>query len=181
MKLINNYKPNDRFACLDFETANGYRNSVCSVGLVIVDNLTITEKFYSFVNPMTKYFNKYCVDAHGLTYDDVKNSPTFDVIWKDVDNMIGDSPIVAHNAAFERSCINACGDLFGTKTNYKYVCTYKNAKKIFTELDSYKLNVICESYNIPLKNHHNALEDAEACAKILIKLLEKNKKVYYDD
>ena len=165
MKLINNYKPNDRFACLDFETANGYRNSVCSVGLVIVDNLTITEKFYSFVNPMTKYFNKYCVD----------------VIWKDVDSMIGDSPIVAHNAAFERSCINACGDLFGTKTNYKYVCTYKNAKKIFTELDSYKLNVICESYNIPLKNHHNALEDAEACAKILIKLLEKNKNVYYDD
>lgn len=171
----------NRYACLDFETANGHRDSVCSVGLVIVDNMKIVEKYYSYVNPMTKYFNKYCVDAHGLSYDDVKNSPTFDVIWEDVDKLIGNSPIVAHNAAFERSCINACGDSFGTNTDYKYICTYKNSKKIFTDLSSYKLNNICESYNIPLKNHHNALEDAEACAKILIKLIETNKKLYYDE
>lgn len=181
MKMISKNNNDNRYACLDFETANGYRDSVCSVGLVIIENMIITEKFYSFVNPMTKYFNKYCVNAHGLTYDDVKNSPTFDVVWNDVDKLIGDSPIVAHNAAFERSCINACGDSFGTNTNYRYICTYKNSKKIFTELKSYKLNNICESYNIPLKNHHNALEDAEACAKILIKLLEKNKKIYYDE
>lgn len=180
MKRINSVDKHGRYACLDFETANGYRDSVCSVGLVIVDNLKITDKFYSFVNPMTQYFNKYCVDAHGLTYEDVKNSPTFDVVWEDVDNMINGCPIVSHNAAFERSCINACGDTFGTNTDYKYICTYKNSKKILNGLSSYKLNVVCESCGINLKNHHNALEDAEACAKILINLINKNKTLYYD-
>ena len=34
-------KTNNRFAVIDFETANGYRETVCSVGVVIVENLSL--------------------------------------------------------------------------------------------------------------------------------------------
>ena len=101
-------KTNNRFAVIDFETANGYRETVCSVGVVIVEDCKIVDKFYSLINPQTKYFEKHCVAAHGLRYNDVKNSPKFSEVWEKVDKMIGNSPIVAHNAAFEKSCINAC-------------------------------------------------------------------------
>lgn len=70
-------KTNNRFAVIDFETANGYRETVCSVGVVIVENCKIVDKFYSLINPQTKYFEKHCVAAHGLQYKDVKNSLNF--------------------------------------------------------------------------------------------------------
>ena len=40
-------KTNNRFAVIDFETANGYRETVCSVGVVIIENCKIVDKFYS--------------------------------------------------------------------------------------------------------------------------------------
>ena len=40
------------FVALDFETANGKRTSICSVGMVKVINNQITESFYTLVNPL---------------------------------------------------------------------------------------------------------------------------------
>lgn len=169
-------KTNNRFICLDFETANPCRDSVCSIGFVIVENNKITEKFYTLINPMTTYFNKYCVATHGITYKDVVCAPSFEEIWEHIDKIIGDSPIVAHNVPFEKSCLKACSDKFGTNADYKYICTLKLSRKVYKEMKSHKLNLVCEACGFKLKNHHNALADAEACAKILIDFM-KNKKV----
>ena len=38
------------FIALDFETANGKRTSICSVGMVKVVNNEIVESFYTLVN-----------------------------------------------------------------------------------------------------------------------------------
>lgn len=39
------------FAAIDFETANGKRTSVCSVGVVIVRNGKIVKKIYRLIRP----------------------------------------------------------------------------------------------------------------------------------
>lgn len=39
------------FVAIDFETANGRRSSVCSVGIVIVRGGEIVDKFYSLIQP----------------------------------------------------------------------------------------------------------------------------------
>ncbi|VBB44245.1 Exonuclease (fragment) [uncultured Paludibacter sp.] len=39
------------FAAIDFETANEYRTSVCSVGIVVVRDGIITDTFYSLSVP----------------------------------------------------------------------------------------------------------------------------------
>ena len=43
------------FAAIDFETANYDRSSVCSVGVVIVRNGEIVDKFYSLIQPEPNY------------------------------------------------------------------------------------------------------------------------------
>ena len=42
----------ERFAAIDFETANGQRSSVCSVGIVLVENGEITDSIYSLIRPV---------------------------------------------------------------------------------------------------------------------------------
>ena len=39
------------FAALDFETANGERTSVCSVGVVVVRDGQVADTFYSLIQP----------------------------------------------------------------------------------------------------------------------------------
>lgn len=45
------------FVAIDFETANGRRSSVCSVGIVIVRGGEIVDKFYSLIQPAPNYYN----------------------------------------------------------------------------------------------------------------------------
>lgn len=47
----------DAFVALDFETANGKRTSICSVGMVKVIDSQITETFHTLVNPQD-YFSQ---------------------------------------------------------------------------------------------------------------------------
>ena len=44
------------FAAIDFETANGQRSSVCSVGIVIVRNGVVADSFYSLIRPEPNYY-----------------------------------------------------------------------------------------------------------------------------
>lgn len=47
------------FAAIDFETANECRSSVCSVGVVIVKDSKVVDKFYSLIHPIPDYLF-YC-------------------------------------------------------------------------------------------------------------------------
>ena len=54
------------FVAIDFETANGKRSSICSVGAVVVKNGEIVDSFYSLVKPTPNYYAWFCQEVHGL-------------------------------------------------------------------------------------------------------------------
>ena len=58
------------FAAIDFETANHYPTSVCSVGVVVVRNGEVTEKFYSLIKPEPEFYSYWNTRVHGLTMND---------------------------------------------------------------------------------------------------------------
>ena len=47
------------FAAIDFETANGERSSVCSVGIVIVKDGVVREKIYRLIRPFPNYYSYF--------------------------------------------------------------------------------------------------------------------------
>ena len=55
------------FAAIDFETANGKRTSVCSVGIVIVKGGKIVNKIYRLIRPAPNYYTQWTTAIHGLT------------------------------------------------------------------------------------------------------------------
>ena len=170
-KLIKN-----RFIALDFETLNEWRASVISIGIIVIEDNKIKTKKYYTVCPPSKDENYYCVQTHGLHYDDVKDSPDFPTIWNEIDEKyIKGCPIIAHNVGFEKSCINACNEEFGTNSDYEYIDTLKLSRKYFPKLNNHKLNTVSEAIKHNLENYHKADDDALACAKIFIKIKKKYK------
>jgi DNA polymerase-3 subunit epsilon len=72
------------FAAIDFETANGQRSSVCSVGVVVVRNGLIINTFYSLIKPEPDYYAWFCQKVHGLTHEDTDNAPVFPDVWRQI-------------------------------------------------------------------------------------------------
>ena len=95
------------FVAIDFETANNERSSVCSVGIIIVRNGEFVDSFYSLIQPEPNYYNYWCTQVHGLTKNDTENAPIFPEVWKQIESKIKDLPLVAHNKAFDESCLKA--------------------------------------------------------------------------
>ena len=89
------------FAAIDFETANGKRTSVCSVGIVIVRNGKIINKIYRLIRPRPNYYTQWTTDVHGLTYSDTKEAEDFPEVWAEIKPLIDGLPLVAHNSHFD--------------------------------------------------------------------------------
>ena len=161
----------NNFAAIDFETANNERSSVCSVGIVVVRDGKIVDKFYSLIKPEPEYYNYWCSQVHGLSLDDTKEAPIFPDVWAQIEPMIEGLPLVAHNKAFDESCLKAVFRVYQMDyPDYEFHCTCIASRKAWPE-GAHNLDIIAARCGYDLENHHQALADAEACAAIALQIL----------
>ena len=157
---------NDTFVAIDFETADRYRDSACALAMVRVESGKIVHTEHRLIKPPRKYFEFTYI--HGITWDMVASEPDFQELWPSLKNVLnGADFIAAHNASFDRSVLNACCKKSDIEPpSIPFECTVSLARKEWG-LHPTKLPDVCRYLDIPL-NHHEALSDAMACAKIVI-------------
>lgn len=159
------------FAAIDFETANGRRSSVCSVGVVVVRGGEIVDKFYSLIEPAPNYYSHFTTAVHGLTHTDTDGQPTFPQVWAQIEPLIEGLPLVAHNRPFDESCLKAAFEHYGMEyPNYRFYCTLAASRRKL-RLPSNRLHYAAAACGYQIDHHHHALCDAEACAAIALKIL----------
>jgi DNA polymerase-3 subunit epsilon len=157
----------NRFAAIDFETADYGRDSACAVSVVIAENGKVVEKASLLIRPPRRNF--VFSYLHGITWGDVAKKPTFGELWPMLSGLFdGVDFIAAHNASFDRGVLHACCSMHGhTPPPDKYLCTMKLARRLWNVYPT-KLSDVCRHFRIPLR-HHDAASDALACAKIVLK------------
>ncbi len=156
-----------KFTAIDFETAQGYRHTICQVGLVVVEDGIITKEINLLVKPPGNYYWNHFTDIHRIDASHTENSPTFDLVWEVICPFISGQIVVAHNGfGFDFHVLKKTLEHYKIpEPEYQKYCTY--------QIYRVKLDSLCEKYQIPL-NHHDALSDAKACAELfLIHLREK--------
>ena len=120
------------------------------------------------INPLAP-FQYWNTRVHGITQYDVRNAPTFPEYWDNISDKFSDI-VVAHNAAFDISCLRSVIEHYGLpKPDFDYYCTLCISKKNLS-IDSHKLDSIARYFKLPAFNHHNALDDAVICARIFHRL-----------
>jgi DNA polymerase-3 subunit epsilon len=155
-----------RFAAIDFETADHGQDSACSLAIVIGEGTNIVDVKHVLIRPPRRDIR--FTHIHGITWDDVKNSPPFGDLWPTLEGLFTECQfIAAHFAPFDRGVLQACCDAAGfTPPSLPFQCTVKIARQAWNIVPT-KLPDVCRRLSIPLQ-HHNALSDATACAKIVI-------------
>ncbi len=166
------------FITIDFEIANNHLNSACSLGMVFVENNIIINEKYYLIHPPTLHFDEAFTEIHGLTANDVMNAKKFNEVWVEIKEYFNDIPVVAHNAQFDMSVLHACLTAYSLEMpQFQYLCSIPistkacRGKKIGQSLKD-RLN----HFEIELNDHHNALADAIACAKLVTHCVELKRK-----
>lgn len=83
-----------RAVCIDFETANGFIGSVCSVGIAVLEEGQIIDTKYWLIKPHPRYnyFDTLNVSIHGIKAKDVNDAPEFDLIYRQISPLFDNGP-----------------------------------------------------------------------------------------
>lgn len=162
------------FIAIDFETAN-YNQAPCSLGLTFVENNQVKENKCFLINPKES-FNSDCIKIHGIKPADVAESPEFPILWNDIEPLLTSYPVLAHNMSFDYSVLEKALRKYQLPIpNLDLYCSMLLAKHNFPQFKSFSLVSLCESFHIPLKNHHACDEDSLACALLTIEMMKSPK------
>ena len=169
------------FVAFDFETANYNRHSICAAGFVFVENGVIVDQIYSLINPEEEFYSMN-ISIHGIRPRDVEDAPTFPEFYRSIQDKLSGKTLVAHNLPFDGYALKDNLSRYGIPSvENNLLCSLQLAKKVLPKQSRYSLDVLSNQFGIILENHHHALADAEACARIFIHLTKRNDIISLED
>ena len=169
------------FTAIDFETATSDFTSICSMGWCVVRDNRIVSRKEVLVRPEPFEFNGYNIKIHGIRPEMVADKPTFAEYWDYIRPDIENQMIIAHNASFDVRVMCRTLQKYGIELpDFTYMCTVRLSQKAYPELESHKLNNLCNALNINF-NHHRAYDDAYACAMAFLRIAEDYSMESFED
>jgi DNA polymerase III subunit epsilon len=158
------------FTAIDFETANSSMASPCAVGMVRIRAGKVVETMELKFRPPypNNWFSEFNIKVHGITPAEVEYAPEFEVALGRIVDFIADDRLIAHNAVFDMGVLGASAQAVGaTLPKLSYSCSLQIARKTYN-LESYRLNAVAYAIGHEEFQHHDALADSDACARIVI-------------
>lgn len=161
-----------KLAGLDFETANRKKGSICAAGCAIIENGVVAEskEWLVFPHKGYRFMNPYFTQIHGLSYWDVCNCAEFDCIWSELQRMLLSADcVIIHNSSFDLGQLRNVLSLYELPpVEFDYADSLTISRRLFPQMSSHTLDAVAKRFGIEFR-HHDALEDAMACASIVSK------------
>jgi DNA polymerase III subunit epsilon len=159
---------------LDFETTglspnNGDR--AIEIGAVLIENNKITDSFQSLMNPgfrVSSFIESYT----GISNNMVAAAPSCGNVMGQFAEFIGEHPLVAHNASFDKRFLDAELGLIGRSRCNPMACSMLTARRVYPSADNHKLETLVGYCGIDTDGtFHRALADAEMTAQLWISMI----------
>ncbi len=159
----------------DFETTGmspqqGAR--VIEIGAVRFTSGRITDQFESLINPQIS-LDPFIVDLTGISDEMLADAPETRQTMHDFHSFIGSSPLVAHNASFDKRFLEVEFERYGLPVPKQIGCSMLAARRIFPDAPNHKLATLISYLELPTaRRFHRALADASMTA-VLWRRLEQ--------
>ncbi len=158
---------------IDFETANERRDSACAVGLAWIEGGRVVRRESRLIRPPQMRFSPGNIRIHGILPADVREAPTFPEAMAPFLPDLAKGIVLAHNAGFDMgvlaASLGAYGEAVPQLTGH---CTLQIARRIFPDPAGCGLSKVAGRLGIRFE-HHDAGEDAYACAEIALAALRE--------
>lgn len=162
------------YAVVDVETTGTRADAgdrITEVAVVVVSGGDVVRRFETLVNPERAIPPMITALTH-ITWEMVKDAPRFGEICGELLDVLAGNVFVAHNAAFDWRFISAeVARATGRRLESRRLCTVRLARKVLPHLPSKRLDSLAHYYDVEIVDRHRALGDADATARILVRLL----------
>ncbi|HAG72599.1 MAG TPA: DNA polymerase III subunit epsilon [Gammaproteobacteria bacterium] len=164
------------YAVIDFETtglspAHGARPT--EVGICLVEGGRIVDHYQSLMNPGVPI--PYEIQGlTGITDAMVRAAPPVSTVMAETASFVGDRPLLAHNAAFDRKFWEVELKTIEQTPRMDMACSLLLSRRLFPTLPNHRLATLVRSLRLPMEGtFHRALADAECTAHLLIRIQEE--------
>jgi DNA polymerase III subunit epsilon len=163
------------FTAIDFEAANSYRGSPCSVGIVRVRDGQIVDESSTLIHPLAQsdHFDGFNTWLHGIKAEMVVGTPSWRRTLEWIIRYVDSDSLVCHNAGLDMGVIRyACiaDDL--QWPSFDFLCTMVLARRA-CRLPSYRLPFVAAECDVDLRHPHQAVSDARCAALITMAMARK--------
>ena len=163
---------------LDFETTGlspNYGDRAIEIGAVLIENNVIMDRFQSLMNPGFR-ISSFIESYTGISNNMVQAAPSCEEVMERFADFIGDYPLVAHNASFDRKFLDSEFEFIGKSRNNEMACSMLSARRVYPYAPNHKLGTLvryCEIYTDG--TFHRALADAEMTGNLWVAMIDNIK------
>ena len=172
------------YVIFDTETTGfnpGLHDTMIEIGAVKMKNGAVIETFDELINPGVS-IDSSITELTGITNNMVKDCPNEEEVTKKFKEWIGDLPLVAHNAQFDKNMLESAYHKYnlGTLDN-TILDTMIISQIINKDLKRHNLTALTKNYGIKFEesdgsssgHHHRADYDAEFTGYMFFKMLKQ--------
>ena len=157
-------------AVIDFETtglSTAMGDRATEVAIVLVENGSVVDRFQSLMNAGV-HIPAFITGLTGISNAMVANAPDAATVMLNASRFVGNAPMVAHNASFDRRFWQAELARAGAAAAQPFACTMLVSRRLYPQASSHKLGVLVDYHRLPRAGRaHRALADAEMAASLL--------------
>lgn len=161
------------YIVFDFETTglspyNGDR--AIEIGAVLVSDGEIKDRFQTLMNPGMR-ISSFIESYTGISNEMLSSAPTNSNAMKKFSKFIGNTPLIAHNASFDKNFLMAEFSKIDYLATQPIACSLKVARRLYQNAPNHKLMTLIKINNIKITGQfHRALADAEMTARLWMKM-----------
>lgn len=161
----------NNFVAIDFETANSKRVSACSIGYAVVEDGIVVKSNQHLIKPVGGHA-LFQSTIHGITEEHTWNQPHFDELFPAIKPLFNNT-IISHSC-FDQQVLKALLEYFNIDVSFNFIDSCAIAKEKLPQLKNHKLTTLADFYKLQPFDHHNAKDDAVACALIFLNMLNSS-------
>ena len=143
------------------------RDAIIEIGAVKFKGHRVEDEWTSLINP-GRHIPEFISGLTGISDVEVRTAPSYRSIAQDLQNFVGDAPVVGHNVRFDLGFLQKAGIL-----QYNEVIdTYELASVLMPTASRYNLGSLGKQLGILLPATHRALDDARVTMAAFNRLFE---------
>ncbi|MBI3524542.1 MAG: 3'-5' exonuclease [Betaproteobacteria bacterium] len=163
----------DAVIVIDFETtgispAHGARAT--EVAAVLVADGRILDRYQSLMNTGA-WIPPFIEQLTGISNRMIQQAPDAARVMGELARFIGDTPLVAHNASFDKKFLQAELDRIQLAPQAEMLCSMRVARRVYPQAVNHKLaTLVRHARLVKTGAYHRALADAEMTAGLWLEM-----------
>ena len=166
----------ERIAVIDFETTGISPSSSCratEIAVVILEQGRIVERYQSLMNAGVRVPG-FIEQLTGISNAMLRTAPSAQQVMNEVNEFVGTTPLLAHNAAFDQKFWDFEMGLIKRTRLQHFACSLLLARRLMPAAPNHKLGTLTTFAQLPHTGQaHRAMADAEMAANLTTHLAEQ--------